>query len=402
MPTVCSTTDVLRYWMTEYKFDGFRFDLVKGLGDNDSYANSGDNATNSYNASRVARMRELQKVVEEINPNAYFINENLAGSKEENEMAATGQLNWANINNAGCQFAMGYSSESDMNRFYAPKDGGRLWGSTVSYLESHDEQRLAYKQNQWGVAEIKGKLEPSMARLGSAAAQMILAPGAHMIWQFSEIGNSQNTKNSDGGNNTDPKIVNWAQFEEAPCKGLYDSYCELIGIRNLNRELFAEDATFEINCGTSSWANGRTLVSKNGSTELYTVVNPNVDNQLTVMVNFDKSDNSFYHILSKSYGSEPSFSASSKTVTVPANCYVVIGSMDVSSVESVSDGIFSGLLRAYSVAGEIMVDSSPSRVVVYGADGRMAGSLEEGERLAVSPGVYVLRAAGETLKIVVR
>ncbi len=394
--------DVLRYWMTEYKFDGFRFDLVKGLGDNDSYANSGDNATNSYNASRVARMRELQKVVEEINPNAYFINENLAGSKEENEMAATGQLNWANINNAGCQFAMGYSSESDMNRFYAPKDGGRLWGSTVSYLESHDEQRLAYKQNQWGVAEIKGKLEPSMARLGSAAAQMILAPGAHMIWQFSEIGNSQNTKNSDGGNNTDPKIVNWAQFEEAPCKGLYDSYCELIGIRNLNRELFAEDATFEINCGTSSWANGRTLVSKNGSTELYTVVNPNVDNQLTVMVNFDKSDNSFYHILSKSYGSEPSFSASSKTVTVPANCYVVIGSMDVSSVESVSDGIFSGLLRAYSIAGEIMVDSSPSRVVVYGADGRMAGSLEEGERLAVSPGVYVLRAAGETLKIVVR
>ena len=345
--------DVLRYWMTEYKFDGFRFDLVKGLGDNDSYANSGDNATNSYNASRVARMRELQKVVEEINPNAYFINENLAGSKEENEMAATGQLNWANINNAGCQFAMVYSSESDMNRFYAPKDGGRLWGSTVSYLESHDEQRLAYKQNQWGVAEIKGKLEPSMARLGSAAAQMILAPGAHMIWQFSEIGNSQNTKNSDGGNNTDPKIVNWAQFEEAPCKGLYDSYCELIGIRNLNRELFAEDATFEINCGTSSWANGRTLVSKNGSTELYTVVNPNVDNQLTVMVNFDKSDNSFYHILSKSYGSEPSFSASSKTVTVPANCYVVIGSMDVSSVESVSDGIFSGLLRAYSVAGEI-------------------------------------------------
>ncbi len=394
--------DVLRYWMTEYKFDGFRFDLVKGLGDNDSYANSGDNATNSYNASRVARMRELQKVVEEINPNAYFINENLAGSKEENEMAATGQLNWANINNAGCQFAMGYSSESDMNRFYAPKDGGRLWGSTVSYLESHDEQRLAYKQNQWGEAEIKGKLEPSMARLGSAAAQMILAPGAHMIWQFSEIGNSQNTKNSDGGNNTDPKIVNWAQFEEAPCKGLYDSYCELIGIRNLNRELFAEDATFEINCGTSSWANGRTLVSKNGSTELYTVVNPNVDNQLTVMVNFDKSDNSFYHILSKSYGSEPSFSASSKTVTVPANCYVVIGSMDVSSVESVSDGIFSGLLRAYSVAGEIMVDSSPSRVVVYGADGRMAGSLEEGERLAVSPGVYVLRAAGDTLKIVVR
>ena len=86
---------VLRYWMTEYKFGGFRFDLVKGLGDNDSYANSGDNATNSYNASRVARMRELQKVVEEINPNAYFINENLADPRRRTrwppQASSTGQ-----------------------------------------------------------------------------------------------------------------------------------------------------------------------------------------------------------------------------------------------------------------------------------------------------------------------
>ncbi len=57
-----------------------------------------------------------------------------------------------------------------------PRMAADCGGSTVSYLESHDEQRLAYKQNQWGEAEIKGKLEPSMARLGSAAAQMILAP----------------------------------------------------------------------------------------------------------------------------------------------------------------------------------------------------------------------------------
>lgn len=100
--------DCLRYWLEEYRVDGFRFDLVKGLGDNDSYANSGDAATNAYNASRVARMKRLHDAMKEVNPDAYFINENLAGAQEENEMAADGQLNWANLNTQGCQYAMGY------------------------------------------------------------------------------------------------------------------------------------------------------------------------------------------------------------------------------------------------------------------------------------------------------
>ena len=260
--------DVLRYWMEEYKFDGFRFDLVKGLGDNDSYADAGDAATNAYNASRVARMRELQKVVESVNPSAYFINENLATAKEENEMAETGELNWANINDAGCQFAMGYKSDSNLSRFYAPKDA-RTWGSTVSYLESHDEQRLAYKQNQWGVTGVKGNLSASMQRLGSAAAQMIMAPGAHMIWQFSELGNDDNTKNSDGGNNTDPKTVRWNLLDVPERKGLYDCYSELIAIRNENSDVFAESASFESNCSASDWENGRKLVSKAGDKEIW-------------------------------------------------------------------------------------------------------------------------------------
>ncbi len=79
--------DMLQFWLKEYNVDGFRFDLVKGLGDNTSYANNGDSATNAYNASRVARMKRLHDAMREVNPDAYFINENLAGAQEENEMA---------------------------------------------------------------------------------------------------------------------------------------------------------------------------------------------------------------------------------------------------------------------------------------------------------------------------
>ncbi len=392
--------DVLEYWMTEYKFDGFRFDLVKGLGDNDSYANSGDAATNAFNQSRIDRMRELQKVVEAINPNGYFINENLATSQEENAMAETGQLNWANINEAGGQFAMGYESGSDLNRFYAPKDGSRLWGSTVSYLESHDEQRLAYKQNQYGESGVKGNIVNSMHRLGSAAAQMILAPGAHMIWQFSELGNYDNTKNADGGNNTDPKTVRWNLLDNANRKGLYDNYSELIALRNNNIDLFAETASFENNCAQANWANGRTMISKSGDKELITVVNPNIDKEIKVAINFSKKDDAAYKILSKSYDTDPAYSVSGGTVTVPANCYVVIGSQEVSAVENVWSDTSTRGLRIHREGNCIVIDQADAPVEIFTIEGRKVASLQGSSRVETGAGVYVVVSGHETMKII--
>lgn len=394
--------DVLRYWLKEYNVDGFRFDLVKGLGDNNSYTSPSDADTNAYNQSRIDRMKKLKEVVDAARPGAYFINENLATAREENAMAESGELNWANVNNAGCQFAMGYQSESDMNRLYAPKDGGRLWGSTVSYLESHDEQRLAYKQDMWGVAGVKGNVKASMQRLGSAAAQMILSPGAHMIWQFSELGNAQTTKNDDGSNNTSPKIVDWALFDDPDHRGLYENYAELISIRNDNPELFAESASFEISCGQSNWAAGRTLASVAGDKELYTAVNPNVDKEITVAINFLKGEESAYRVMSKSYGSQPKVDVSSKTVTVPANCYVVVGSSSVAAVDGISSDD-AAPFRAYARDGRIFVEDASVTVSVYGADGRMSGVVENGAgSLSVMPGVYILSGAGKTVKVLVR
>ena len=394
--------DVIKYWMTEYKFDGFRFDLVKGLGSNQSYANASDAATNAYNASRVAEMAYLNSVIRSVNPYGYCINENLAEAKEENEMAADGELNWANVNNAGCQFAMGYSSDSNMNRLYAPLDS-RTWGSTVSYLESHDEQRLAYKQDQWGVAGVKGDVKASMNRLGAAAAQMILAPGAHMIWQFSEMGNAQNTKNNDGGNNTDPKIVNWALLDEPNHFALYENYCRLIDIRNSNPDLFAEEAAFTINCGQNNWNNGRWLYSSTNDKELYTLINPNVTGNLTISnVPFKNSDNSAYEIVAFSYESQPSFNAAAGTVTVPPNCFVTIGSTNLNA--GIEDVVYEGnvSLKAYGAYGEIVVDYAPAGATIYALDGKVVAKVSESGKVNAVPGVYIVKGGADSLKVIVR
>lgn len=390
--------DALVYWMKEYKVDGFRFDLVKGLGNNDSYnatfnpvnntwSGVTDAKTNAYNATRVERMKELHAAMKAYRPDAYFINENLAGAKEENEMAADGEINWANINEASCQFAMGYSSNSSLNRFYAPLDS-RTWGSTVSYAESHDEERMAYKQSKWGVEGVKGNIPTSMRRLGSVAAQMLLTPGAHMIWQFQEFGADQTTKDSGGGNNTSPKRVIWNYLDNENRYGLMRNYAELCHLRANNPELFREDVATSVNCST--WSQ-RTISLTSGNKEMYLVVNPAVTEPSTIALPVDVTSPR-YKLLSCSYGTTPEPTATG--VTLAAGAYAVYGTADIDGVRDAIDTSTPAAV-IYGVRGAIIVEGDHDFVQAY----TLAGTPVP--MTGLEPGVYIVRADSTVAKVVV-
>ena len=391
--------DALAYWLKEYKVDGFRFDLVKGLGNNSSYGatynastntwtNVTDGKTNAYNATRVARMKELHDAMRAVKPDAYFINENLAGAKEENEMAEDSEINWANINEASCQFAMGFNSNASLNRFYAPLDS-RTWGSTVSYAESHDEERMAYKQARYGATGIKGNIPVSTRRLGSVAAQMLLAPGAHMIWQFQEFGADQTTKKSDGGNNTDPKKVVWSYLDNADRAGLKQSYAELCHIRKDNPEMFAEDVNTTINF--NDW-NYRTLALTKGDKAIYLFVNPSTSSQANVPSPVDLSD-SKYKLLSASYNTTPQ--PTTGAVRIPAGAYAVYGTQDIAGVEDI-DIEANDVPLIYGAAGEIIIEGDCTYVRAY----NLAGI--EVPLTGLQAGIYLVKAGNHTVKVAVR
>ncbi len=385
-------TDCVKYWLTEYKVDGFRFDLVKGLGDNASY---GD--TNAYNKSRVERMAKIHAAMSEVNPDAYFINENLAGAQEENEMAADGQLNWANINSAACQYAMGYSSESGLDRFNAERDS-RTWGSTVSYAESHDEERMGYKQQQWGTTGVKGNHEVSQRRIGSVHAQMILSPGAHMIWQFSELGNTQSTKDSNGKNDTSPKIVNWSALDDDDTYGLYKNVSELIHLRKQNTVLFEKDALRTQNFAQAAWADGRFLHLAKDGKELILVVNPEIAGDKTFDISgMLSTNNQDYEIVSASYNTTPVLDTDRGTIYIPANSYAVIANSKVSGIDSVTNDKTQAVKNeVYAIGADIIINGAYTSAEAFDTAGTRV------PLTGLDTGIYIVRVDGTTFKVAVR
>ena len=404
--------DAVSYWLTAYNVDGFRFDLVKGLGDNDSYGSKYNSANNTwsnvtesntdrYNATRVARMKTIHEHIKSIRPDAYFINENLAGAQEENEMAADGEINWANVNESACQFAMGYSDNSSLDRFYAPMDDNRTWGSTVSYAESHDEQRVAYKVAQYGAGGIKGNMLNTTRRLGSLAAQMILTPGAHMIWQFEELADDQNAKiGTTNNNNTDPKAVRWTTYlNDSYRMGLYNTYARLNEIRTSNPELFREGVATAVSL--SGWSAGRTIALSDGSRELYLIVNPATTDVTVAFPKNPKTNatanlaDSKYSLLAASDGITPSIASGS--VKLPAGAFAVYGA-------SVQSGIDDITADENGTQPEIVVDGGRIRVLtpyttlsIHSVSG-----ISLPAESVLAPGIYIVTVDSTPVKVAVR
>lgn len=383
--------DAIKYWMTEYNVDGFRFDLVKGLG------TSYPSGTEAYNASRVAVMKDLHAAIKAVKPNGIHINENLAGSQEENEMAADGQLNWANINYNSCQFAMGYASESNLARFEASKDGGRTAYSTVSYAESHDEERVAFKQAQYGAAAVKADAKVRYKRLGQLAVQMLMTPGSKMIWQFGELGADQSTKNQDNSNNTDPKLVLWNLLQDNDAADLLDVYKRLCNFRTANSDLFV-NGTLTQTGFANNLTSARIIRLTHGDQEMMAFINPALSGaNKNVGAASTKLKASNATLVAATPGFDPVIKSTltSTSVSVPANSFAVYATNNCAGVEDVVIDQESAV-RVYADNGRIVIEGEYDRAEVYNVTGRAVSSF------TVEPGIYVVVVDGTSHKVLVR
>lgn len=224
---------VVQFWVTEYKVDGYRFDLSKGFTQNYTLGNVG--AWGQYDQSRINILKRIADRIWDVAPGAYVILEHFADNSEETVLANYGMMLWGNHNYAYSEAAMGWVANSDFS-WISYKNRG--WNSphVMGYMESHDEERVMYKNLQYGNAagtyNIK-ELAQALNRIKLTGAFFFTVPGPKMIWQFGELGYdySINYPSGTSASRTDKKPIRWDYALDARRAKVYRTWSALINLK---------------------------------------------------------------------------------------------------------------------------------------------------------------------------
>lgn len=212
---------VVRHWIEEYRIDGFRWDLTKGFTQNCSATDEG--CTNNYQQDRVDVLKEYADYSWSLDPTHYTIFEHLGSDTEEKEWAnykydeGKGVMMWGKMTDPYNQLTMGYADQSNISRVGHMAHTGFEGKRVVGYAESHDEERLMYKNVLYGnsanTAHDVKNINVALSRMSAQGAVFFMVPGPKMIWHFGELGwdlsiftCNDGTVNPSGGTDGDCKL----------------------------------------------------------------------------------------------------------------------------------------------------------------------------------------------------
>ncbi|MBE6200832.1 MAG: hypothetical protein E7134_01420 [Rikenellaceae bacterium] len=258
-------SDMLKFWIEEYNIDGYRFDLAKGLTQTDS--GNDDGRCQQYDANRVEILKHYCDAIKSVADDAYIILEYFVCDQEENEMAAYGAIPWRNAISGYQETVMGWY-DSGQNKSYF----GRAYAKDrVSYMESHDEDRVAFKAISWGNTGVRN-WENLSSRISAAMAFHFLTPYPKMMWQGGELGDDRELTEE---GRTDAKPFRWEDLNDANRKSIYDAASKVISFRTDHPELYGDGASNNLNIYkvSDSDMGGKHLVYTSGGSTVIVAAN---------------------------------------------------------------------------------------------------------------------------------
>ena len=275
---------VIAYWLKNYHIDGYRFDLAKGFTPRNTCDATGNNCNvttwGNYDTARIRIWDTLYNYQQAVSPNSYTILEMFADNSEETVEANYGMMIWGNLNSNFSQATMGYSNPSWDLSYGIYTNRGYSQPNLVTYQESHDEERLMYKNEVYGNSSGSYNIKDTatgLNRNAMAAAFFAMIPGPKMIWQFGELGfdYSINSCNGDSINNncrTNPKPLGWKYYNNTNRQALYNVYAKLLKLRNTSNYL-------------STFTTGNISYNLSGAFKTLTVTSDSL--KIVVVGNFD-------------------------------------------------------------------------------------------------------------------
>lgn len=239
--------EVLKFWMQEYKVDGFRFDLSKGF--TQTNYGTGDNAVgawSSYDAGRVAIWKDYNNYIKSTDANNFYvILEHFAADAEEKELATDGMMFWNNLNYNFNEAIMGWLSNSNFQRGIYTTHGFTQPDYLVSYMESHDEERIMFKNISYGNttgAQNAKEANNALKRTEMGAAFLFAMPGPKMFWQFGELGYDVSIEQN---GRTGEKPLHW-EYNTQPARiTLKNAFAKFINLKKKNTVYQTTNITYD-------------------------------------------------------------------------------------------------------------------------------------------------------------
>jgi 1,4-alpha-glucan branching enzyme len=209
------TRRVIEHWITEFKIDGFRWDLTKGFTQNCGNGTfDGDfGCTQNYQQDRIDVLKEYADYSWSLDNTHYVIFEHLGSDNEEQQWAnyrineGKGIMLWGKMTDEYNELTMGQNGNKNFNRM-GHKSRGFSQPRLLGYAESHDEERLMYKNLQFGNStnpnhDVKN-LNVALSRMSALGAITLTIPGPKMIWHFGELGMEQSIFTCNNGTVNEP------------------------------------------------------------------------------------------------------------------------------------------------------------------------------------------------------
>ena len=341
-------TNALKFWLKEYKVDGFRMDLSHGLcGPN---CNSRSANINYY----------YNNGVKAVASDAYFILEHWEGMEERGGYVNNGMMCWENTNNNYMQLAMGWLKDGDA------LDGANKDGY-VSYTSSHDEQRPFWKAKKYGNGSIATNEATRLGRIAATVGMCAMLNGPQMFYMFDELGYDYSFCSNAAGTAGDIDKPSYGSTSTQPCydldpkpipevKGWYtnanrmNQYKKLGQLIQLRTKL--APSVFSGNPTSSDLASGkqlRSVIYGNGNSRIFIIANLGTSSKSFTL----PTGNSWYDYLAGSpsqlaagtsislaAGDIKAYTATKYNLPDVPNAYAFVGIEDVEAEELAKSSIY--------------------------------------------------------------
>jgi len=406
---------VIKHWIEEFNIDGFRWDLTKGFTQN---CTNNENCTNAYQADRVAILKQYADYSWSLDPDHYVIFEHLGGNTEETEWAnyrvgeGKGIMLWGKNTNAYNELTLGQNGDKNINGM-GHNSRGFTKPRLVGYAESHDEERLMYKNLLYGntsnTSHNVQDLNTALSRMSALGAVSLSIPGPKMIWHFGELGMQNSiftcnngTVNEPGGTDGDCKLdtkpqPQWANnwLANATRNQIYNDWARLNDLK-VNEAVF--EGNYSIDSGTLE---PRIYVWDDAlpSTQLKNVV---------ILTNFDVTTQNvtpdfpytgtWYDLMDPTSNTTLNVTNTSTAISIEAGQFKIYGNQASTLSTDSYENSLNAIVYPNPASTSFQINTSLEEVSIYDITGKRIKTFKDNFKIGhsfdiseISKGIYILK-----------